>query len=149
MKKTAKRPKIDVNFQPGNYRLTSRALNFNFKKWRLNQKLSVGEAAFFLGASYRMYIEWEETGVASSLTPILFARTIDCIYEMRRESPGAFDQFIAAMIRVEEYSKGLYENVEHAKLVRARQKATQPVAPHHNSETTKASGETEPVRPQS
>lgn len=124
MKKRSPRKRIDVNFSSGNYKLTSRALNFNFKQWRENQGLSQQQAAIILGASFKTYMQWERYGVASMMTPILYARMIDFIYEMRKESPGAFDQFLWAVIRVEERSKDLSKNLEHATLVRAREKAS-------------------------
>lgn len=121
--------------KPGNYKMSERALDFNFKGWRTNLKFTVSQAAVFLGVSYDLYSKWEKYGRASSLTSVLLARHIDNLYEMKKVSPESFQAYLEAWARVILCSGAEIDTHRSAKVVRAEQRAKRLAQQPQNQET--------------
>lgn len=121
--------------KPGNYNMSERALDFNFKGWRTNLGFTVAQAAVFLGVGWPLYKSWEKYGRASSLTPILLARHIDNLYEMKKVSPESFQAYLEAWARVILCSGAEIDTHRSAKVVRAEQRAKRLAGQFQDEET--------------
>lgn len=135
MKKRGRKP------TPTAYKFTARALNFDFKGWRENQKLTVGEASLILGVGWIHYNNMEKYGRAPMIGIIILARMLDYLGHMKKISPTAFHTWCQAMDEVEARSRVQLSNVEPARLVRAKEKCRLRQQQQAELGTTKASPE--------